>query len=197
MTKNEDGKRAALYVRCSTGHQDTQLQRDDLTEFCRRRGWQVYKVFEDKGISGSTDSRPALDKMMVEARQRKFDVLAVWRFDRYGRSMAHLVNSLAEFESLGIDFASLQESVDTSTPAGRMLFGVISSMCEFERAIIRERVKAGVEQARARGVRWGRPRKGFDFKRAVEMRRNGSTRREIAKAMGVSHTTVLRAIRGT
>ncbi len=185
---------AALYVRCSTSHQDTDIQKKDLTAFCSRRGWMVHRIYEDKGISGSKDKRPALDRLMKDARQCRFQVVVVWRFDRFGRSVAHLVNALNEFRELGIDFVSLNEALDTSTPAGRVLFAVIAAIAEFERSIIVERVKAGVRKAQEAGVRFGRPRKGFDYKRAVALRKEGLSYRQIADRLGVSHTTVLRSI---
>jgi DNA invertase Pin-like site-specific DNA recombinase len=194
MTTRTSTKRAAIYCRCSTDQQDTQLQKDDLTEFCRRRGWAVYQVYEDKGISGTKDSRPALDQMVKDAHQGKFDVVLVWRFDRYGRSTAHLLNSLNTFRSLNVDFVSLNEALDTTTPSGRVLFTIIAAIAEFERAIIVERVRAGVKRAQANGVKCGRPRKGFDFKRAVELRRNGQSLRQVARQMGVSLSTLYRAI---
>ena len=133
-------KRVAVYTRCSTAHQDLALQREELTSLSQSRRWQIHHIYEDKGISGAKDTRPALDKLMADARRGKFDVVAVHRFDRFGRSVAHLVNSLNEFQSLGIDFVSLHEAVDTSTPAGRVLFSVIAAMAEFERSLIQERV---------------------------------------------------------
>lgn len=194
MTTKTSTKRAAIYCRCSTDQQDLTLQRDDLTEFCKRRGWAVTGIFEDKGVSGSKDSRPALDEMIKEARQGKFDVVLVWRFDRFGRSTAHLLNSLNEFRSQNVDFVSLNEALDTSTPTGKVLFTVIAAVAEFERNIITERVRAGVRKAQANGVKCGRPRRGFDFKRAVELRRNGDSLRQIARQMGVSLSTLYRAI---
>lgn len=194
MTTKNTPKRAAIYCRCSTDQQDLTLQRDDLTAFCQRRGWQVCKVFEDKGVSGTKDSRPALDQLVKDARQGRFDVVAVWRFDRFGRSTAHLLNSLNEFRSLSIDFVSLNEALDTTTPTGKVLFTIIAAVAEFERNIIVERVRAGVRKAQANGVKCGRPRTGFDFKKAVELRREGQSLRQIAKAMGVSLSTLYRSI---
>jgi len=189
-------KRVGIYVRCSTAHQDLDLQRDDLSEFAKRRCWQIHQIYEDKGISGAKDKRPALDQLMADARRGKFDLIAVWRFDRFGRSVAHLVNSLNEFQSLGIDFVSLNEAVDTSTPAGRVLFSVMASIAEFERTLIQERVKAGVARAMANGVRFGRPRVGIDYQRAVELRGMGWSIRRIAKELKASPSTVYRLVGG-
>jgi len=191
-----NSKTVAIYVRCSTHHQDIDLQQEQLTDFAQRRGWRIHHVYADHGVSGGKDSRPALDQLMADARRQAFDVVAVWRFDRFGRSTAHLVNALNEFNELGIDFVSLNEAVDTSTASGRVLFSVIAAMAEFERALIQERVKAGVARAQASGVRFGRPHKGFDVARAIEMRKDGASYREIAKTMGVSHVTVYKALKG-
>lgn len=190
MTK----RRAALYCRCSTGRQDLQLQRDDLTEFCKRRGWDVVRIYEDKGVSGATESRPALDELMAEVRRGRLDVVAVWRFDRFGRSTAHLVNSLNEFQSLGVDFVSLHESMDTSSSVGKLLYSVVAAMSQFEKDIIVSRIRAGVASAQAKGVRFGRPRVGYDFQRAIELRKAGHSIRDIAREVGVSRSTIQRHV---
>ncbi len=168
------------------------IQKTDLLALCKRRGWAVQRVYEDKGVSGGKDSRPALDEMLKEVRRGKVDVVAVWRFDRFGRSTAHLVTALNEFESLGVDFVSLNEALDTSTPAGRMLFSVIAAMAEFERTIIHERVRAGIGAAKRRGVQLGRPRKAFDYRRASAMRKAGVSYRKIARDLDVSLATLWR-----
>jgi len=187
-------RRVAIYCRCSTNHQDTEIQRSDLIAYTERRGW-TYRVYEDVGVSGAKNSRPALDELMRDARKRCFDIIAVWRFDRFGRSTSHLINSLSEFQSLGIDFVSINESVDTTTPAGRVLFSVIAAIAEFERCLIQERVRAGVKRARESGVRFGRPHAGFDVSRAIEMYLTHASLREIGKALGVSHVTIRRALK--
>jgi len=188
--------RCAAYVRCSTNHQDTELQVKDLTEYAERRGWQV-TLFEDKGVSGSKDKRPALDEMMAAARKKQFDVVLVWRFDRFGRSLSHLVNSLNEFDNLSIDFVSYSESIDTSTSTGKLVFSIIASIAEFERSLIVERVRAGVAKAKSKGVAFGRKRVPFDYSRALRMRReDGASYRQIGDALGVSYVTVYRALQG-
>jgi DNA invertase Pin-like site-specific DNA recombinase len=158
LTKMTTGKgaRAAVYIRISTGDQNPDLQRQELPEYCERRGWRLVETYEDQ-MSGGKDRRPSLDRLMVDARRRKFDVVAVWRFDRFARSTSHLLRALEEFQSLGVDFVSVREAIDTSTPAGKMVFTVLGAVAELERSIIRERVIAGQRAAKRRGIRFGRP----------------------------------------
>ena len=131
--------RAAVYARVSTVNngQDPTMQTRELREYCNRRGWNVVAEYVDVGISGAKDRRPELDKLMADAQQRKFDVLAVWRFDRFARSVRHLLRALDEFQALGIDFVSLNEALDTSTPSGRMTFTLLGAVAELERSLIR------------------------------------------------------------
>lgn len=178
--------RVAIYARVSTKDQDCEMQLADLRGMAEARGVQVVGEFVDRGVSGTRDSRPQLDRLMRDARRRRFDAVWVWRFDRFARSLRHLMVALDEFRAVGIDFVSYQESLDTSTPAGRMLFQVIGAMAEFEREIIRERVIAGIERAKRRGRRLGRPRVEVDLESAREMRERGLSFREIAAELGVS-----------
>ena len=152
--------RAGIYARVSTVNngQDPTMQTRELREYCERRGWNVVAEFIDLGISGTKDRRPELDRLMADARRRKFDVIAVWQFDRFARSVRHLLRALDEFQALGIDFVSLTEALDSSTPSGRMIFTVLGAIGELERSLIAERVRAGLRNARARGVRLGRPK---------------------------------------
>jgi len=151
--------KAAIYARVSTAHngQDPTMQTRELEEYCERRDWEVAGCYVDTGVSGAKDSRPELDRLMFDAHQRRFDAILVWKLDRFGRSLRHLVNALAEFESLGISFVSLRDNLDLSTPSGRLMFQIIGAMAEFERSLIVERVKAGMRNARAKGKRIGRP----------------------------------------
>ena len=150
--------RCALYARVSTssGHQDPEMQLMELREYCQRRGWEIIGEYVDH-VSGSQESRPELKRLTSDAKQRKFDAVVVWKLDRYARSLKHLVNALAEFEALGIAFVSLRDNSDLSTPSGRLMFQIIGAMAEFERALIVERVKAGLRHAQAKGRRLGRP----------------------------------------
>jgi DNA invertase Pin-like site-specific DNA recombinase len=155
--------RVALYSRVSTLNlQDPELQARELREYAHRRGWQISREYVDRGVSGSKDSRPALNELIADVYQRKCDIVLVWKLDRLGRSLRHLVNTLAELEATGVAFVSLQDNLDLSTPSGRLMFNVIGAMAEFERALIQERVKAGQRNARAKGKRLGRPKVAAD-----------------------------------
>ena len=133
------------------------MQTCELEEYCQRRDWEVAGGYVDTGVSGTKDSRPELNRLMADAHQRRFDAVLVWKLDRFGRSLRHLVNALAELEALGVAFVSLRDNLDLTTPAGRLMFQIIGAMAEFERSLIVERVKAGMRNARAKGKRIGRP----------------------------------------
>jgi len=167
--------RAAIYARVSTGHngQDPTMQTRELEEYCQRRGWEVAGCYVDTGISGSKESRPELDRLMADAHRRRFDAVAVWKFDRFARSVSHLLRALETFKALGIDFVSLSEQVDTSTPTGKMVFTVLGAVAELERSLIAERVRAGIRNARAKGKRLGRPRIAVDSARIAALRAQG------------------------
>jgi DNA invertase Pin-like site-specific DNA recombinase len=150
--------RAALYARCSTldKGQDPELQLVPLREYCQRRGFAVTGEYLDNGISGTKDRRPQLDRLLEAARKRQIDLILVWKLDRFGRSLKQLVNALEELSSIGVGFISYQDNLDLTTPQGRLMFHIIGAMAEFERELIRERVKAGIENARRKGKRLGR-----------------------------------------
>src|SRR5207302_7725214 len=174
--------RIALYARVSTsnGHQDPEMQLRELREYAEHRNWEIVEEYVDSGVSGSKDSRPALNRLMGDACQRKFDSVLVWKIDRWGRSLKHLVTSLAELDAFGIAFVSLRDNLDLGTPSGRLMMQLLGAMAEFERALIQERVKAGLRNARAKGKRLGRPRT-FVSKSKVEMLRGlGVSWRDIA-----------------
>ena len=154
----KDGKklRCAIYTRCSSVGQQTDSQEHELHEFAERRGWTVARVFSDH-MSGARESRPALNEMLKNCRQRKIDVVLVWKFDRFARSVKQLVTTLHEFQDLGIDFVSLTEQIDTSTAMGKMTFHVLGAVAELERSLIAERTVAGLREARRKGKRLGRP----------------------------------------
>jgi DNA invertase Pin-like site-specific DNA recombinase len=157
-------KRVALYARISTlNHcQDPELQLRELRQFAAARDWQVVEEFTDRGVSGSKDRRPQLDRLMAAARSRQVDVLLTWKLDRFARSLKHLVTAIAEFEALGVQFVSLRDNLDLTTPSGRLMFHVIGAMSEFERSLIQERVCAGLRNAVAKGRKLGRPRLSVD-----------------------------------
>jgi len=139
------------------------------------------------------ESRPALNRLLADAKRRKFDAVLVYRYDRFARSLRHLVNALAEFNALGIHFVSLHEGVDTSTPNGRLVFGIFASIAEFERELIRGRVRSGLAAARARGKRLGRPVVSVDTARITSLRASGASWRAIGTEMGMCHETLRRA----
>jgi DNA invertase Pin-like site-specific DNA recombinase len=188
-------KRAALYMRVSTkGHgQTTETQALALREYAGHRGFEIVEEYRDEGISGSKDSRPALDRLMKDARARKFDVVIVARFDRFARSVSHLLRALEEFSHLGIDFVSLSESIDTSTPMGKMIFTVLGAVAELERNLIKERVHMGISRARKEGKQLGRPKRIFDREKAQAMLETMSVR-EAARHLGVSRGVVERGL---
>ncbi len=187
--------RVALYARVSTRDQDCGMQLEDLRQMVEARGVELVGEYVDRGVSGSKDSRPELDRLMREARRRRFDAVWCWKFDRFARSLRHLVTALDEFRALGVDFLSHQEAVDTSTPVGRMLFQVIGAMAEFERELIRERVIAGLKQAKAKGKKLGRPRVAIDLPAARALRAGGLSYQAVASRLGVSVGTVHAALR--
>jgi DNA invertase Pin-like site-specific DNA recombinase len=156
-SSNEPQIRAALYARISTiNHgQDPEVQLGEIREFCKRRGFILAQEYVDKGTSGSSERRPALDKLLADCRKRLVDAVVVYRYDRFARSLRQLVNALEEFRSLGIEFVSIHEGVDTSTPNGRLVFGIFASIAEFERELIRDRVRSGLAAAKAKGKRIG------------------------------------------
>jgi len=192
-----DLKRVALYVRVSTLDQSVDPQLLDLRRYVSERGWELFKEYCDNGISGTKDSRPALDDMMNDARKRRFDVVLVWRFDRFARSTQHLILALSEFKNLGIDFVSFQENIDTSSPLGSAIFTIISAVAQLEKDIIAERVRAGLRRAKANGKTLGRPRKEgtrLDVEAMRSLRSQGMSLQQIAVAQNTSKATVCRLL---
>jgi DNA invertase Pin-like site-specific DNA recombinase len=186
--------RVALYARVSTsnGSQDPEMQLRELREYAERRDLTIVGEYVDR-MTGSKDSRPSLNRLMADAGHRKFDAVLVWKLDRFGRSLRHLVNALAELEALGLTFVSLRDNLDLSTPSGRLMFQIIGAMAEFERSLIQERVKAGLRNAKSKGVRLGRPRIFVSESRINALRSSGASWRAIAKELGVALGTVRRA----
>lgn len=186
--------KTAIYARVSTTHgQDPEMQLREIREYCQRRGWEATEEFVDVGISGAKEKRPELDRLLTQAHRRNFDAVVVWRFDRFARSVSHLLRALETFRSLGIEFVSLSEQVDTSTPTGKMVFTVLGAVAELERSLIVERVRAGLRNAKAKGRKLGRPRKPIDAGKLTRMRAQGASWRAVGAALGVSHATALYA----
>jgi DNA invertase Pin-like site-specific DNA recombinase len=186
--------RTALYARVSTANhgQDPDLQLRELREYAVRRGFEIAGEFVDVGISGSKESRPQLNRLMAAAHRRDIDVVLVWKLDRFGRSLRHLVNGLAELEARGVAFISLRDNLDLTTPAGRLMFQIIGSMAEFERSLIQERVKAGIRNARAKGKALGRPRIAVDTTAIAALREQGASWRAVARELELSARTAKR-----
>lgn len=187
--------RVALYARVSTCNgQDPEMQLSELRECASRRGWEIATEYVDQGVSGSKESRPQLNQLMADAYRRKFDAVLVWKIDRFGRSLKHLVNALADLCAYGIAFVSFRDNLDLSTPSGRLTFQIIGAMAEFERSLIQERVKAGLRDARAKGKKFGRPRVEIDATRVAELRRDGLSWSQVCRALNVSKGSAQRSI---
>lgn len=185
--------RVALYARVSTKQhgQDVETQLQALRPWAKSRKWKVSGEYADRGWSGAKERRPELDRLMADAKAKKFDAVLVVRFDRFARSVKHLIAALDDFKSWGVDFVSLSESIDTSTPMGKMVFTVLGAVAELERALIRERVQMGVDRARREGKRLGRPRKRVDAEEIARQVRSGKTTiKAIARESGIARSTV-------
>jgi len=191
-------KKVCLYCRVSTTHQTSENQLRELRVVAERMGYEIVSEFIDNGISGakSRKDRPALDEMMKMATQRKFEMIMCWSIDRLGRSLQHLVEILNELQAMKIDLFFMQQGMDTTTPSGRMIFSVFGAIGEFERNLIRERVIAGQQRAKASGVHIGRPTKMNDGMRSAikAMHENGMSIRQIAKSCKVGIGTVYSVI---
>jgi len=196
MANRNSTPRVALYARVSTTDQSTDSQLLDLRRFTQERNWHVFREYCDNGISGTKDSRPALNELMNDAKKRRFGVVLVWRFDRFARSTKHLILALEEFRNLGIDFVSYQENIDTSSPLGSAIFTIISAVAQLERDIIAERVKAGLRRAVAAGKRLGRPNgTSLDVEAIYRLRSEGLSLMQIAKALNTSKSSVARLLK--
>lgn len=186
-------KSCAVYARVSTLDQHAGMQLEDLRRFAAKR-FEETTEYVDQGVSGVQRRRPALDRLMADAHGRRFDAVLVWKFDRFARSLKHLIDALEEFRSLGIDFISLTEGVDTTTPSGQLLFHVVGAVAQFERDLIRERVRSGLAHARTLGKHIGRPKALVDAEAVVRMRTEGKSLRAIARALGVPLGRVRRVL---
>jgi len=182
--------RVGIYARVSTKDQSCEMQMRDLRAYCAARGFTISREYIDIGQSGAKDSRPQLNELMADARKRKLDAIIVWRFDRFARSTKHLLLALEEFRSLGIQFVSYQENIDTSSPLGQALFTIVSAVAQLERDLIRERVSAGIRNARACGKELGRPRRIVSQDEICRLRSEGASLRQIAARLGIGYGTV-------
>jgi DNA invertase Pin-like site-specific DNA recombinase len=188
----ETMKKVALYVRVSTPDQHVESQLYDLRELASQRGFEVVHEYEDRGISGTKARRPGLDALMADARRKKFSVVAVAAFDRIARSTKNFLQIIDEFDSLGIEFVSRRENIDTSGPMGRLFLTLISSIAELESDLIRERVRAGMRRAKLEGRQIGRARLDVDRDQVVTDRRSGMSLTQVAKLHNISRASVCR-----
>jgi len=186
--------KVAIYSRVSTADQSTVMQLDELRAYCQRRAWTVVEEFTDEGVSGSKESRPALDRMMKAAKHRMFDAVLCWKLDRIGRSLKHLLNLLAELQAVNCAFVSYSDNLDLSTPQGRLMFQIIGAMSEFERQLVIERTKAGMQAARRRGAHIGRPRVAVDRERIRSLRGQGLSWEAVSAQTGIPRATCQRAV---
>jgi DNA invertase Pin-like site-specific DNA recombinase len=170
------------------------MQLAELREYASRRSWEIYDEYVDSGVSGSKESRPELNRLMSDVHLRRFDIVLCWKVDRFGRSLKHLVNALADLDSYGVAFVSLRDNLDLSTPSGRLMFQIIGAMAEFERSLIQERVRAGLRNAQLKGKTLGRPPLTLDHDRIARLRASGASIREISAQLEVSTATVHKAL---
>src|SRR5437764_6468187 len=193
--QSDCAQRVAIYARVSTTNhgQDVSMQTRELRQVAEARGWHIAGEYIDEGVRGARDSRPELNRLMGDAHKRRFDIVCVWRFDRFARSVSHLLRALETFKALGIDFVSFSEQMDTSTPAGKMVFTVLGAVAELERSLIVERVRAGLRNARSKGKRLGRPRFAVDTAKIASLRASGRSWQSIPHQLGISVGTVKRA----
>ena len=184
-------KRIAIYARVSTDRQSAESQLNALREYIDKRAWAISKEYIDEGYTGSTTKRPAFAAMMADARKRSFDILLVYKLDRLSRSLKDLIATLDDLHSLGIDFISYDNGLDTTTPTGRLIFNVVGAVAEFEKDIIRERVKAGLENAKRKGKLLGRPPLSPRLlAQANQLRKQGLSFRKIGLQLGIPESTV-------
>ena len=195
--KNTTVKRAAIYIRVSTDGQTVDNQRLELEQAAERAGWEIVGVYDDNGVSGakSREDREAFDRLCKDATRREFDVVMSWSVDRLGRSLQDLVGFLGELHAVGVDLYLHQQGIDTTTPAGKAMFQMMGVFAEFERAMIQERVKAGLKRAVAQGKKLGRPKVNKDVEKVVLAKRvEGTGKRKIAKQLGIGVSTVNRIL---
>jgi DNA invertase Pin-like site-specific DNA recombinase len=183
--------RCAIYARVSTVDQEPENQLQELRRYCEARGWTAAE-YVDRGVSGAKDRRPALDELLADAKRRRVDVLVVWRLDRLGRNLRHLILLLDELAAVGVAFVSLNEGIDTATPAGRLQLHILGAIAQFERDRIRERVVAGLARARTQGIRLGRPRRRIDANALATVA--GLPEREAARRLGIPRSTLQRRL---
>ena len=192
---SKTGRRAAIYARVSTDHQSVENQIRELTQVAERRGWEIVQVYTDAGISGAKGraQRPGLDEMLKDASRRKFDIVMSWAIDRLGRSLIDLLGTIQHLETVGVDLYLDQQSIDTTTPMGKLVFQITGAFAEFERSMIRQRIKAGLKRAVAQGQRLGRPKVDIALERKAQKQlKKGVGILKVAKMLGLGTGTVQR-----
>ncbi|MBC7385522.1 MAG: recombinase family protein [Cryobacterium sp.] len=195
MNSKSKSKRCVAYVRTSTDLQDTAMQSRELTEYARLRGWNLTVVYDDSGYKGGNMNRPELNRLLRDARSRKFDLVLVWKLDRWGRSLREIVLMIQELADVGVEFCSLKDNLDLSSAQGRLMLHMIAAFAEYEAEVIRSRVRSGIANARAKGVRFGRPKTRDDHE-IRRLRSDGLSLRKIAARLGVAKGTVQNALEG-
>lgn len=188
--------RVALYARVSTADQDHTMQLREMREYCAQKRWEVIHEYVDHGWSGAKERRPGLDRLMDDAYAKKFDVVLVWKFDRFARSVSHLLRALEEFNHLKVAFVSVKDQVDTTTPVGKMIFTVMGAMSELERSLIIERVRAGLRNAQLNGKKLGRPKCKVTREQVTHAVRQHGSLRKAAEALGISYGRAHYSYRG-
>lgn len=183
----------AIYVRVSTQDQSLDLQKSELTRFAKARGWSIHRIYEDKA-TGTNDNRPQLKELMRAVSARDVDLVLVWKLDRFARSVKNLLAAIQDFQALGVDFVSLKDNIDLSTPSGRLMCHLLASFAEFEASLIKERVIAGLREAKRKGVQLGRPTE-IDRGKVLELKQRGQSLSTIAKAMGCSKAGVFKILK--
>lgn len=188
--------RVAVYCRCSTTEQNVDLQLDALRDYVQARGFKIVQEYVDEGVSGAKSKRPALDQLLKDAHRRRFDAVLIWKLDRLGRSLSHLIHLVETFSGLGIDLVSLGDpGLDTTSPHGKLLFSIMASVAEFERDLIRERTRAGMQSAKRRGSKIGRPRAQVSVLKAQALLDEGLSFSAVARELGVSRATLQRRLK--
>ena len=183
----------AIYCRVSTNQQDSDMQLSELRNYCQQKSWNIAHEYVDKGISGAKTSRPQLDRMMRDASEAKLDAVLVWKLDRFGRSLKHLLTSIEFLESFGVSFISFKDAIDLSTPQGRLLFQLLAAMAEFERELIRERTRSGLANAKRKGVTLGRPSLDIQPEQVRALKDSGATWNQVSETLSCSPATAKRA----
>jgi len=189
-------KKVCCYCRVSTSEQSIDSQLEALRKYCSNQDWEIAKIYKDEGISGAKEDRPALNQLKRDCTNQKrgWTAVVVFRFDRMARSTQHLLECLTLFQKHKLDFISISEGIDTGTSVGKMVFTFLAGIAEFERTIIRERVKFGIEHAKSLGVKIGRPRRGFDVNEALRLKRDGLSWTQLSRKIGVSSATLRRML---